>query len=139
METVTRFSISVNSELLKKYDFLLKKIGYSNRSEAIRDLIRERLAQEEWQDSQKKVVAVLSLVYNHQTRELTEVLNRIQHRHVEAVIASMHIHLDEHNCLEVIILKGSASQVEKIAHELITTRNVKHGQLIKTTTGTDIP
>jgi len=139
METVTRFSISVNSELLKKYDFLLKKIGYSNRSEAIRDLIRERLAQEEWQDSQKKVVAVLSLVYNHQTRELTEVLNRIQHRHVEAVISSIHIHRYEHNCLDVIILKGSASQVEKIAHELITTRNVKHGQLIKTTTGTDIP
>lgn len=139
MEKVTRFSISVNSDLLKKYDSLLEKIGYSNRSEAIRDLIRERLTREEWKDSRKKVVAVLALVYDHQTRELTEVLNKIQHRHVHAVIASMHVHLDEHNCLEIIVLRGSASRVEKIANELLTTRNVKHGQLIKTTTGAEIP
>ncbi|MCD6192577.1 MAG: nickel-responsive transcriptional regulator NikR [Candidatus Aminicenantes bacterium] len=139
MEKVTRFSISVDTELLKKYDALLKKTGYSNRSEAIRDLIRERLIKEEWTDPKKKVVGVLVLVYDHETRELTEVLNQIQHRHVQVVIASLHVHMDAHNCLEIIVLKGSVSRVRKIAQELLTLRNVKHGQLTMTTTGVDIP
>ncbi|MCP2619776.1 nickel-responsive transcriptional regulator NikR [Candidatus Aminicenantes bacterium AC-334-K16] len=139
MEKVTRFSISVDTELLRKYDSLLKEIGYSNRSEAIRDLIRERLIKEEWKVPGKKVVGVLALVYDHGTRELTEVLNQIQHRYVQAVIASLHVHLDAHNCLEIIVLKGTVSRVKKIAQELLTLRNVKHGQLTMTTTGVDIP
>ena len=139
MEKVTRFSISVDTELLKKYDALLKETGYSNRSEAIRDLIRERLIKEEWADPKKKVVGVLVLVYDHETRELTEVLNQIQHRHVQVVIASLHVHMDAHNCLEIIVLKGSVSRVRKIAQELLTLRNIKHGQLTMTTTGVDIP
>ena len=139
MEKVTRFSISVDTELLKKYDSLLKKTGYSNRSEAIRDLIRERLIKEEWADPKKKVVGVLALVYDHGTRELTEVLNQIQHRHVQDVIASLHVHLDVHNCLEIIVLKGPVKRVKKIAQELLTLRNVKHGQLTMTTTGVDMP
>lgn len=139
MEKVTRFSISVEKELLSKLDDLVRQSGYSNRSEALRDLIRERLVKNEWKDLNKEVVAVLTLVYDHSTRELTECLNRIQHQHVDAVISATHIHLDHHNCLEVIILRGKAGRLKKISNLLLSTRNVKHGGVLSTTTGLDIP
>jgi len=117
----------------------MKKNGYENRSEAIRDLIRDKLVEEEWKDEAKEVVAVLGLVYSHDSPELPRVLTDIQHQHHSLVISSTHIHLDKHNCLEVIIMKGQAGVIKKVASELLSLRRVKHGRLMMTTTGSNIP
>ncbi|HQH61819.1 MAG TPA: nickel-responsive transcriptional regulator NikR [Candidatus Saccharicenans sp.] len=139
MEKTIRFSISLESELSRKFDSWMKKNGYKNRSEAVRDLIRDKLVEEEWKDDSKEVVAVLSLVYSHDSPELPRVLTDIQHQHHSLVISSTHIHLDKHNCLEVIIMKGQVGVIKKVASELLSLRRVKHGRLMMTTTGADIP
>ncbi len=138
MTKLARFGVSLDNDLLKKFDALIKKSGYGNRSEAIRDLIRDRLVEQEWEEEEKNVIGILGLVYNHEKRELTENLNAIQHQHVHTTIASTHIHLDHDNCLEVIILKGTSGTVREVADHLLSTKNVKHGRLLLTTTGADI-
>lgn len=138
MERTTRFGVSIEANLLNKFDKLIDKIGYNNRSEAIRDLIRDRLVAEEWKTEDKETVGILGLVYNHEIRELTENLTRIQHQHIDLIVSSTHIHLDHHNCLEVIVMKGKSSLIKKTADELLSTRSVKHGQLIMTTTGAQL-
>jgi len=120
MEKLVRFSISLEIDLSKKFDLWMKKNGYQNRSEAIRDLIRDKLVEEEWKDDQKEVVAILSLVYDHGNRELPEVLTNIQHEHYNLIMSSTHIHLDRDNCLEAIILKGKAGQIKKAASKLLS-------------------
>ncbi|HEK85169.1 MAG: nickel-responsive transcriptional regulator NikR [Candidatus Saccharicenans sp.] len=138
MEKIARFSISLEIELSKKFDLWMKKNGYNNRSEAIRDLIRDRLVEDEWKDEEKEVVAILSLVYNHESRDLSEVLTAIQHENYQLVLTSTHIHLDKHNCLEVIIMRGQAGQIKKVANKLLSQRRVKHGRLVMTTTGKNL-
>lgn len=138
MEKITRFGVSLETTLLKKFDPLLKKLGYKSRSEAIRDLIRERLVAEEWSVGDFKTIGVLSLVYNHHIRELSEALNKVQHKNLDLIISVTHIHVDHHNCLEVIILKGNNNQIKEVSDELLSTRGVKHGKLIMTTTGSQI-
>lgn len=138
MSKITRFGVSLDSGLLSRFDALIGRLGYVNRSEAIRDLIRDRLVVKEWENEATETVGVLSLVYDHETRELTEKLNAIQHEHFDLVVASIHVHLDAHNCLEVIILKGSSGLIRKISDRLLITKNVKHGRLITTTTGVNI-
>lgn len=139
MSQVVRFGVSLEAELLKKFDGLIKKIGYANRSEAIRDLIRNRLVEEEWKNENTEAVAILGLVYDHHRRELQETLTEIQHEHLSVIVSSVHVHLDEHNCLEVIVLRGKAGFIKKTAQALLATRNVKHGKLILTTTGAGLP
>ena len=134
---LTRFGISLDQKLLKKFDRLIKHKGYQTRSEAIRDLIRGSLVQEE-EDAGGEVAGTITLVYSHDTRELTDTLTEIQHEHHSLVLSTMHIHLDGHNCLEVLVVKGRSSDVKKVAHRLIGTRGVKHGKLSITTTGKDI-
>ena len=138
MDIITRFGVSLKTDLLEKFDSLIEKTGYSSRSEAIRDLIRERLVSEEWKDEDKETVGILGLVYNHEIRELTETLTKIQHRYINIIVSSTHIHLDHHNCLEVVVLRGKSSLIKRIADELLSTRRVKHGKLIMTTTGSEI-
>jgi CopG family nickel-responsive transcriptional regulator len=138
MEKVTRFGVSVDTKLLNRFDRLIGNLGYESRSEAFRDLIREKLVSEEWKDEKTETVGILALVFSHDTRELTEILTRIQHEYLEVIVSSTHIHLDHHNCLEVIILKGQSRLIRKISDKLLATRNVKHGKLITTTTGKDI-
>lgn len=138
MSKVSRFGVSLERDLLKKFDALIKKLGYENRSEAIRDLIRQRLVEEEWKDEKKESVAILGLVYDHHRRELQEKLTNIQHKHLSIIIASMHIHLDEHNCLEVIVLRGKVHALKKTADQLLATRNVKFGKLIMATMGAEL-
>ncbi len=138
MSKVTRFGVSLEDELLVKFDALLKRIGYKNRSEAIRDLIRNRLVKQDWKDEDKEIVGILSLVYNHEKSEITEKLNHIQHEHIGAIVSATHIHLDPHNCLEVVILKGKSREIEKISDLLQSTKNVKHGGLLRTTTGEEL-
>ena len=137
MSEVSRFGVSIESRLLERFDRLIKRKGYKNRSEAIRDLIRGFLIVKEWQED-IETVGILSLVYSHHSRELQEKLSGMQHDYHEAVISSTHIHLDKHNCLEVVILKGKSSIISKISERLSSIRGVKHGKLIMTTTGSDI-
>jgi CopG family nickel-responsive transcriptional regulator len=138
MTKITRFGVSLENDLLKRFDELIEKIGYKNRSEALRDLIRDRLVMDEWKDEDRETVGILGLVFSHKTRELTETLNKLQHQHIDLIISSIHIHLDHMNCLEVIIFKGKSGNIKRAADLLLSTRNVKHGKLLLTTTGTDI-
>ncbi|HID93825.1 MAG TPA: nickel-responsive transcriptional regulator NikR [bacterium (Candidatus Stahlbacteria)] len=134
-EGAVRFGVSMSSALLKSFDELLAKMGYSSRSEAIRDIIRNRLVEEEWKETDRETVGTITLVYNHEIRELTELLTSLQHQYYKQIISTMHIHLDEHNCLEVLVVKGKSSEIKKIADRLISTRGVKHGKLTMTTMG----
>jgi len=132
---IARFGVSVDNVLLERFGTLLKKKGYANRSEAIRDLIRDSLVTEEWESSTSETVGSITIVYSHDTRELTDTLTDLQHHYYNAIISSMHIHLDEHNCLEVIVVRGRAKDIKAIADRLIGTKGVKHGKLSVTTTG----
>ncbi|HWR57930.1 MAG TPA: nickel-responsive transcriptional regulator NikR [Thermodesulfovibrionales bacterium] len=133
--SIIRFGISLENTLLERFDSLIKRKGYSSRSEAIRDLIRDSLVLEEWESSTVETVGTITIVYSHDTRELTDTLTDLQHLHHNSIISSMHIHLDEHNCLEVIVVKGKAKDIKGIADRLIGTKGVKHGKLTVTTTG----
>ena len=134
MATV-RFGISLEDVLLERFDGLIERKGYGNRSEAIRDLIRDSLVMEEWESTTSETVGTITIVYCHDKRELTDTLTDLQHGHHDSIISSMHIHLDEHNCLEVIVVRGKAREIEVIADRLIGTKGVKHGKLSLTTTG----
>jgi CopG family nickel-responsive transcriptional regulator len=134
MGETTRFSVSIDSDLLSSFDTLIGKRGYQNRSEALRDVIREALVREEW-EGDEEIVGTVTIVYNHHQRELSERLTEIQHHQFASILSNMHIHLDHDNCLEVIVVRGAASNVQKIADSLIRTRGVKHGRLSATTTG----
>jgi CopG family nickel-responsive transcriptional regulator len=133
--SVTRFGISLESPLLQRFDSLIHKKGYASRSEAIRDLIRDSLVKEEWESYTAETVGTITLVYSHDTRELSDNLNELQHHYHNLVRSTMHIHLDGHNCLEVIVVKGRAKDIKTIADRLIGTKGVKHGKLTVTTTG----
>lgn len=137
MSELIRFGVSIGSELLEKFDKLIGSKGYVNRSEAIRDLIRDYLVEHEWEEDVETMGAV-TLVYDHHIHELSELLTSLQHEYHTMIISSMHIHIDEHNCLEVIVIKGKGNQVKSIADKLISTKGVKHGKLTMTTTGKDL-
>lgn len=132
---VIRFGISLENQLLERFDILIGKKGYASRSEAIRDLIRDSLVTEEWESFTAEAVGTITLVYSHEIRELTDNLTDLQHNYHDSIISSMHIHLDEHNCLEVIVVKGKTKDIKAIADRLIGTKGVKHGKLSVTTTG----
>jgi CopG family nickel-responsive transcriptional regulator len=140
MPELIRFGVSLNSDLLKQFDALIEAKGYKTRSEAIRDLIREDLVEQEWQgrDSNRETVGVFSLVYDHHQNELSNVLNRIQHDNLELIVSTTHIHVDHHNCLEVIILRGSSRKIQDVTNRLSSTRGVMHSKLIMTSTGSDL-
>lgn len=130
-----RFGISLEDSLLERFDSLIDKKGYPSRSEAIRDLIRDALVMEDWKADTSEAVGTITIVYNHEKRELADLLTDLQHEHYNSIISSMHIHLDEHNCLEVIVVKGKTKDIKSIADRLIATKGVKHGKLLLTTTG----
>ena len=133
--SIVRFGISLKSSLLKSFDSLITKKGYASRSEAIRDLIRDSLVTQEWESYTTEAVGTITLVYSHDTRELNDNLNDLQHHYHQLVQSTMHIHLDGHNCLEVIVVKGRAKDIKAVADRLIGTKGVKHGKLTVTTTG----
>ena len=132
-----RFSVSLEEDLLEKFDASISTHRYSNRSEAIRDLIRRELINEEWeQDSE--VVGVVTLVYNHHQAQLQERITDMQHRYYQLITSTTHVHMEHHNCLEVTIVKGRASMVRELAEGLIALRGVKNGNLTMTSTGGDL-
>lgn len=131
---LTRFSVSLEQDLLTRFLRLAKKHGWQNRSEALRHLMRDALVQEEWAGDDE-IVGTITIVYDHHKRELVDKLTSVQHDHHDAVMAATHIHLDHDNCLEMIAVKGRASRVQKIADALMGARGVKHGKMTITTTG----
>ena len=135
MSELTRFGISMESALLKRFDDYIAEHGYPNRSEAIRDLVRDRLIQEEWREDDVETVGTITLIYDHHQRELTEKLTSQQHQHHSAVISTLHVHLDHHHCLEVLAVRGKARIIRRIADQLLSTRGVKHGKLVMTSSG----
>ena len=132
-----RIGISLDDELLAPFDRLIAERGYENRSEAIRDLIRDALVQREWEraSGDEERVAVVALVYDHDSSSLAQKLAHIQHHNHKAVVSALHVHMDEHNCLEVLVLRGRARDVVKMGNELASTRGVKYGKFVPATTG----
>lgn len=135
MGELTRFGISMDAELLNRFDTLLDSKNYPNRSEAIRDLVRDYLVEHEWETGDVETIGTITLVYNHHIRDLNGRLIDIQHGYHDRIVSTLHVHIDTHNCLEVIIVRGKASEITRIADCLISTRGVKHGKLTMTTTG----
>ena len=135
MSLLSRIGVAIDSSLLKKFDRLIASRGYSNRSEAFRDLIRDELVQKSWERPDSNVVGTVTLVYDHHVRLLNEKLTDMQHSHFHHILSTLHVHLDHDNCLEVLVVRGKASAVKKIADGLISTKGVKHGRLTITSTG----
>ena len=133
MSTVSRFGVSLEEDLLAAFDLSIGGQGYQNRSEAIRDLIRDHLIQKRIGQGDTEVIGVVTLVYDHRVHRLSDILADMQHKAEVAVNASLHIHLDEHNCLEVIVIRGRGDKVHEIAGKLIATKGVQNGKLVTTT------
>lgn len=137
MADLVRFGVSLGKELLAKFDEHIKQRDYPTRSKAIGDLIRENLVKKEWLAG-KEVVAAITLVYNHHRRELVNRLTDVQHDFHQLIISCQHVHLDKDNCVEIIVVKGKPTQVERLAYRLKSTKGVKHGSLTMATTGKGI-
>jgi len=138
MSELSRIGIAIDSKLLKKFDQLIASRGYTNRSEAFRDMIREELVEKTWERPDSNVVGTVTLVYDHHVRLLNEKLTEFQHSHFHHVLSALHVHLDHDNCLEVIVVKGKAGEVKKIADALISTKGVKLGRLTLASTGAEL-
>ncbi len=134
---VERIGISLESDLLSQFDRVSAEKGYVNRSEAIRDLIRDALVQREWSESRgpEERVAVVTLVYDHDSSSLAHKLAHIQHENHRAVVSALHVHMDAHNCLEVLVLRGRSRDVIAMGEGLVSTRGVKYGKVVPATTG----
>lgn len=138
MSALARIGVAIDSALLAKFDALIAERGYTNRSEAFRDIIRDELVRKSWSSGDEDVVGTVTLVYDHHVRMLGEKLTDLQHNHHRNILSTIHVHLDHDNCLEVLIVKGKARDVQKIADALISTKGVKHGRLTVTTTGAEL-
>ena len=134
---IERIGVSLEKELLEPFDQLIAQKGYATRSEAIRDLIREALVQRQWSEARgrEEQVAVVTLVYDHDSSSLAQKLAHIQHENHKAVVSALHVHMDEHNCLEVLVLRGRAREVLRMGEGLISTKGVKYGKVVPATTG----
>ena len=128
-----RFGVSMEKGLLDEFDALSHAKGYENRSEAIRDMVRDLLVEKRLREGNTEGVGTLTLVYNHHQRELEEKLTNYQHDHLESVVSTVHVHLSHHLCLEVLILRGKSKEIRKVAEGLIATKGVQHGKLVLTT------
>lgn len=137
MSKLIRFGVSIDEGLLKDFDNYIERKRYSNRSEALRDLIRNHLVEEEW-DKNKETVGTITIVYDHHVPELMERLTDLQHQYSKLIQSTLHIHLDAHRCLEVLVVRGKSGDIKSIADSLIATKGVKHGKLTATTTGKDL-
>jgi len=137
MSEVVRFGVSLEKGLLDKFDRLIKEKKYSNRSEAIRDLIRENLVKREWIEG-KEVAGAITLVFDHHKRDLVNILTDIQHDFYQIIISSQHIHLDHSNCLEIIVVRGKPAEVQELTNQLKSNVGVKYGTLSIATTGKEL-
>ncbi|HOW53832.1 MAG TPA: nickel-responsive transcriptional regulator NikR [Syntrophorhabdaceae bacterium] len=137
MSGLVRFGVSLEDELLRKFDLYIKEKNYPNRSEAFRDLIRQELIKKEW-DTGKDVAGAITLIYNHHQRELLSKITDLQHDFQNVIISTQHVHLDHDNCLEIVAVKGRSREVRKLAEMLKAIKGIKHGTLSMSSTGKDI-
>ena len=138
MSGLSRIGVPIDSDLLDKFDRLLAQRGYTNRSEAFRDMIRDELVEKAWESPESQVVGTVTLVYDHHVRLLSEKLTGIQHDHHHSILSTLHVHLDHDHCLEVLVVRGKAAGVRAVANALISAKGVKHGRLTITTSGADL-
>jgi CopG family nickel-responsive transcriptional regulator len=139
MAELARIGIAIGEDLLDEFDKLIERRGYTNRSEAFRDLIRNELVGEISTSPNSEVFGTVTLVFDHHARLLLDKLTDLQHQHHSAILSSLHVHLDHDNCLEVILVRGRSSVVKALANALIATKGVKHGRFILTTSGGNLP
>ncbi len=139
MPELVRFGVSISAGLLESFDKIIEKKGYHSRSEAIRDLIRNQLVKMEWESEDEEVAGTITLVYDHHVRGLSNLLLEVQHDYHDLILSTMHLHLDHHNCLEVLAIQGINKKIREIAERLISIKGVKHGQLTITSTGKNLP
>lgn len=132
MGELIRFGVSIDEQLLDCFDKLIEQKHYQTRSEAIRDLIRATLVETRSANDDAEMVGTVTLVYDHHVRELSEKLTEQQHAHSTKIISALHVHLDAHKCLEVLVVRGKTSEVKQIADQLIGVKGVKHGKLVIT-------
>ncbi len=123
---IQRFGVSIDDTLLKKFDSFIERKGYTTRSEAIRDLIREALINESLEMENADVFGTITVIYDHEVRGITEKITHLQHSYVDEIRAAVHVHVDEKNCLEVVIVHGKAKTIKEIADKLMTLRGVKN-------------
>lgn len=129
VSTIQRFGISMPDDLLAQFDEVIAAQGYANRSEAIRDIVRDHLVRREWDKPTGKVLGSIMIVYDHHTRGLESRLVDLQHSHLASIRCTTHVHLDHDNCVEVMVVEGDADEVRRLADQIISVRGVKHGQL----------
>jgi CopG family nickel-responsive transcriptional regulator len=139
MADLIRFGVAIPSDLLEQFDQLIVQKGYSNRSEAIRDLIRDQLVAQAIEHEHDEMVGTVTVVYNHHVRQLSTRLIAFQHEHYAQVIATLHIHLDAEHCLEVLVIRGKSEDIRHIADQLIGTKGVTHGKLTMTSAHPEVP
>lgn len=132
MEKITRFGVSIEPDLLKNFDKVIKKKGYKNRSEAIRDIIRENLIAKTTEDPNSEAIGTLTMIYDHHAGNLTNRLLDLQHHHHKEILTTTHIHVDHDNCLEVLVLKGKTRNIQKLADNIKSLKGIKHGELVIT-------
>ncbi len=132
MAKLVRFGVAMEDGLLREFDKYLRRKGYRNRSEAIRDLARNAMVQEAWEQEKGEVIAAVALVYDHEKRGLADRLTDLQHHAIPMIVSTLHVHLDEQHCLEVIVLRGKASSVRKFANNLLAIKGVLHGGIVAT-------
>lgn len=132
--TMERVGVSFEPELLVKFDGLIKKKGYTNRSEAIRDLVRKSLIEAEIKTEKGTVIGTLTIIYDHEVGDVANRLLHLQHHHHSEISSTTHIHIDEHTCLEVLVVRGKAKDVRKLADNINAIKGVKHGELVITKT-----
>jgi len=135
MGDLSRIGVAIDSDLLKKFDDMIAGRGYTNRSEAFRDLIRDAMIEQKAERPESVVVGTVTLVYYHHVRRLSEKLTDMQHEHYHSVLSTLHVHLDHDHCLEVVVIKGKSSAVRRMADALISAKGVKHGRLTITSSG----
>jgi CopG family nickel-responsive transcriptional regulator len=129
MAELSRIGVAIDSDLLAKFDSHINARGYTNRSEAFRDLIREELVERAAEEPNREVLGTVTLIYDHHVRQLADRLTDIQHEYHHSIISTMHVHLDHNHCLEVLAVKGPAADVKRMADALISNKGVKHGRL----------
>jgi CopG family nickel-responsive transcriptional regulator len=132
MGVLNRIGIAIDSELMERFDRSIERSGYTNRSEAFRDLIRDRLVSEQTAAPSSFVVGTVTLIYDHHAHGVGEKLTELQHAYHHLVVSTTHAHLDHDFCLEVLIVHGKSSEVDQIADRLIGLKGVQHGRLVKT-------
>lgn len=130
--TVERVGVSFEPELLTKFDALIRRKGYTNRSEAIRDLVRKSIVESDVKDDKREMIGTITIIYDHDVGDVTNRLLHLQHHHHSEISSTTHIHIDEHQCLEVLVVKGKAKVVRELADNIKAVKGVKHGELVIT-------